>query len=101
MRNQILILFIGLLLSPAAWCEDDAAAILKAAKTAFAEAVALEGGWTSTQDLIKESEKLLSSGAKDQALPLARQARQEAELSRERARALKDSWSVPKYLSKP
>ncbi len=102
MRKHLLAVAIAteLLLSSTAWGADDAGGILKEAKTVLDEAVSLEGGWTSTQDLIKESEQQLQSGAKDQALKLAKQALAEAKLSLERARELNKNWSVPKYLTK-
>ena len=78
---------------------DDAAAVLKEAESLLKEAVALQGGWTSTQDLIKDAQKQLAGGNKAKALPLAQQARAEAKLSLERAKVLKENWSVPKYIT--
>lgn len=88
---------LGMLAGPSP-AGEDAAKVIAEARQLFDQAVALQGGWTSTQSLLQTAEKELRSDPAA-ALRAATQAREEARLSLERARVLRDAWAVPPYLS--
>ena len=68
------------------------------ARTAQKKADSLQGGWTTTDKLIKQAEAAASKGDKDKALELAKKAQREAELAYAQAKEERDHWSPPPYL---
>jgi hypothetical protein len=77
---------------------QNASEILSQAKEKFNQAVSLEGGWTSTDKLIKQAEAALKKGEKQKAVKLALKAKREAELSYRQAAEQKEHWSEPPYI---
>jgi len=70
---------------------------IAAAKAAQKEADALQGGWRSTDALIKKAEKLATEGERNKALEVADKARREAGLARAQAEHERQHWSPPPY----
>jgi hypothetical protein len=70
------------------------------AKAEFKQAIAVQGGWTSTEKLLKNAEQSLAKGDKDTALKLAKQAKHEAKLSIDQAKTQQKKWSEPAYIRK-
>jgi hypothetical protein len=77
---------------------QNASEILSQAKEKFKQAISLEGGWTSTDKLLKQAEAALKKGDKQKAVKLALKAKREAELSYRQAADQKDHWSEPPYI---
>lgn len=87
------------LLSPV-WAADkqQAAKVIDEAKSLLQEAIKLQGGWTSTQKMIKKAEDMLAKGHADKAFKLAGKARDEAKLSLRQAQEQNKNWAPPPYL---
>ncbi len=76
---------------------EDAGKALKAAVAAQKKADGLEGGWRSTDKLIKKAKKALAKGDKATAMKLANKAKVEAELAYKQAEHERKHWSPPPY----
>ncbi len=76
----------------------DAGSILAQAKKDFEQAVALQGGWTSTEKLIKDAEDALKANDAQKAEVLAKKAQREAQLSLTQAQGQQKGWSEPPYI---
>lgn len=94
------LLMFGVVTAPAlAVDEQQVKEAIQAAKASFEKAVAAQGGWVSTTKLLKDAELSAAKGDKQKALALAREAKQEAELSYAQMENQKKNWSEPHYLS--
>jgi pyruvoyl-dependent arginine decarboxylase (PvlArgDC) len=78
--------------------DTDVQEAIAAAKAAQKKADSLQGGWVTTDDLIKQAEEASAEGQKDTALKLARKAQKEAELAYAQAEHERKHWSPPPYL---
>ncbi len=76
---------------------EEAQQALEAAMAAQKQADALEGGWRSTDKLIKGAKGALSKDDGAKALKLSKKAKVEAELAYKQAKHEKDHWSPPPY----
>lgn len=101
MRFIILAIAIGMALWSSAALAVDEEKVRQAveeAKKEFEKAIAEQGGWMSTKQLISSAELSATKGNKQKALELAEQARREAELSYQEAVNQEQNWSEPGYL---
>ncbi len=71
---------------------------IKDAKASQSKADSLQGGWVTTDKLIKQAETAAKKGESDRALELAKKAKREAELAYAQAKEERDHWSPPPYL---
>lgn len=78
--------------------EKDVRQAIAAAKAAQKKADSLQGGWVTTDKLIKQAEKASAASEKERALQLAEKARKEAELAYAQADHERKHWSPPPYL---
>ncbi len=78
--------------------DADVREAIAAAKAAQKKADSLQGGWVTTEKLIKQAEKASSEGQKETALKLANKAQKEAELAYAQAERERKHWSPPPYL---
>ncbi len=76
---------------------ENAKQALETAVAAQKKADSLEGGWTSTDKLIKKAKAALAKGDKATALKLSKKAKVEAELAYKQAKHERDHWSPPPY----
>ena len=94
--------FLGIIVlslnTAAAAGNADVQAAIDAAKAAHKKAHSLQGGWVTTDKLIKKAEKASAGGQHEKALELAKQARKEAELASAQAEHEQMHWSQPPYL---
>lgn len=100
MKKRCLACLLVFMLPAAGICADsatDAQKAIAAAKAAQKEADALQGGWRSTESLIKKAEKTAAKGDHRKALALATKARREAGLARAQAEHERQHWSPPPY----
>jgi hypothetical protein len=77
--------------------ETDVQKAITAAKAAQKKADDLQGGWVSTDALIKQAEKAAAKGDNKTAMELASKARREAELAHAQAEYERQHWSPPPY----
>lgn len=77
--------------------EADVQKAIAAAKAAQKKADNLQGGWRSTDALIKKAEKAAAKGDSKMALEIAGKARHEAELAHAQAEYERQHWSPPPY----
>lgn len=100
MKKMIFVVPMVLLLCNSAWAADkqQVGKVLDEAKTFFKEAVKLQGGWTSTQKMIKKADVLLAKGDVDKASKVATAAREQAKLSLERVKVNNANWAPPPYI---
>lgn len=78
--------------------EADVQQAIDNAKAAQKKADSLQGGWITTDELIKAAEKASSEGKHEKALELAKKAQREAELAYAQADHESKHWSPPPYL---
>ncbi len=78
--------------------DTDAQQAIDAAKAAHKKADSLQGGWVSTDKLIKKAEEASAKGDGDKALKLAKKAQKEAELAHAQAEYELKNWAPPPYL---
>ena len=96
---SVFVLFVSILTNISIAEESQKASeVIVQAKEKFKQAVLLEGGWTSTDKLIKQAEAALKKGDKQTAVRLALKAKREAELSYNQAVDQKEHWSEPPYI---
>lgn len=98
-RNFCFMIVLSIMCS-AAYASNDQLVkkAIEDARTEFNLAVAQQGGWISTEGLLKEAELSLTKGEKDKALKLAKQAKHEAKLSIKQAKHQQKNWSEPAYI---
>lgn len=92
-----LLIFTTMSIGVHASSEAEAQKAIAAAKAAQIKADALQGGWVTTDKLIKKAEKALTKGDSKKALMLARKAAREAEMARTQAAHEQKNWSLPPY----
>ncbi len=77
---------------------NDVTQAITEAKAAQKKADALEGGWVSTDKLIKKAEQAAAKGDNKKALQLAEKAKKEAKLAQAQAEHEQKHWTPPPYL---
>lgn len=101
MKKRFSLAFLLIFMIPAAGVYANSAAdvqkAIAAAKTAQNKADDLQGGWISTDALIKQAEKVAAKGDNKKALELAAKARREAGLAQAQAEHERQHWSPPPY----
>lgn len=102
-RNmRTLLAFLGIIVlslnTAVAAGNADVQAAIDTAKAVHKKAHSLQGGWVTTDKLIKKAEKASAGGQYEKALKLAKQAQIEAELAYAQAEHELKHWSPPPYL---
>lgn len=77
---------------------DEARVRLTVAQEAQQKSIASEGGWISTDELLKQAEESLKKGDAEKASTLAQSALREAQLSLTQAQQQRLHWSEPPYI---
>lgn len=93
------LLCAALYIPTVAWPGDnpDAQSLLLEAKQIHSQAVAMEGGWQTTLELISHAQRFLKKEPA-KALTYAGKAKKSATLSLQLARDQKKNWKLPPYL---
>lgn len=100
-KTTIITLFaIVFLFSPLTQAEESANDVLRETKVLYKKADQLQGAWTTTGKLIKQTEDELKKGNKTTALKLAKKAKKEAVMSIAQAEQQATQWAEPLYIER-
>lgn len=99
-RIRFIMLLLALVIPVAVFAGDTAEQILTQAKAISKKAGSLQGGWVTTEKLIKKAESAMKKGDGSKALALAKKAKYEAELSLKQAEDQLANWAEPSYIKR-